>query len=293
MRQRRSNPAIVYLKDPKVVEGPEDLVRDYAQYLLKEAGAYQLPIRLAAIRRYYEFSVYYQRLPQEDRGCITDDLRIYLNAADRPTVRQFTLAHEFMEVLFFALKEGAADAWMSDQLFEALQRSKESLCDAGAAELLMPLVLFRELVSQSPISLQWAQEIAAYCNLSLMAILRRIVETGLSPIALVIWSYKYSPNEFVPSIIGQGNLFGSMEEMDPPKKMRVVRCFISPDLQFYIPRDKSVPLTSAIYQAFVDGVTTADFEEIDLVGIRGCYFIESFPYNVTGERQVMSLIHLS
>lgn len=268
-------------------------MRGYAHYLLREAGAYRLPIKLAAISRYFNFPVHYRQLPQEDRGCITDDLRIYLNAADRSAVQQFTLAHEFMEVLFFALKEGAADAWMSDSLFEALQEHKEVLCDAGAAELLMPLPLFKEFVSQSPLSLQWAQEISAYCRLSLTAILRRIVKTGLSPLALVMWRYKHSPKEFVPSMVGQGNLFGPMEEMDPPKKMRVERWFISPGLQCYIPRDKSVPLTSSIYRAFVEGVATADFEELDLVGIRGFYFVESLPYTVTGERQVMSLIHLS
>jgi Zn-dependent peptidase ImmA (M78 family) len=291
--QHRGNPAIAYLKDPQDVESPEDLVRNYAHYLLREAGVYRLPIRLNAIRQHFNFLVHYRQLPQEDRGCITDELCIYLNAADRPTVRQFTLAHEFMEVLFFALKEGAADDWMSDSLFEALQKRKEALCDAGAAELLMPLPLFRAFVSQSPISLQWAQQIAAYCKLSLTAILRRIVETGLSPLALVIWRYKHSPNEFVPSRSGQGNLFGSMMVMDPPKKMRVDRWFISPGLELYIPREKSVPLTSSIYRAFVEGVATADSEEIDLVGIQGRYFVESLPYNVTGERQVLSLIHLS
>lgn len=293
MGKHRSNPALAYLQHPQDVESPEDLVRSYAHYLLKEAGVYRLPIKLAAISRYFNFPVHYRQLPQADRGCITDDLRIYLNAADRSTVQQFTLAHEFMEVLFFALKEGAADDWMSDPLFEALQKRKEVLCDAGAAELLMPLPLFRAFVSQSPISLQWAQEIATYCKLSLMAILRRIVETSLSPIALVMWRYKHSPKEVVPSMIGQGNLFGSIEEMDPPKKMRVDRWFTSPDLQCYIPRDKSVPLTSSIYRAFVEEVATADFEEIDLVGIQGRYFVESLPYNVTGERQVLSLIHLS
>ncbi len=280
MEQHRRNPALAYLQHPQNVASPEDLVRGYAHYLLKEAGEYRLPIKLAAISRYFNFPVHYRQLPEGDRGCITDDLRIYLNAADRSTVQQFTLAHEFMEVLFFALKEGAADDWMSDPLFEALQMRKEVLCDAGAAELLMPVPLFRKFVSQSPISLQWAQEIAAYCRLSLTAILRRIVETDPSLLALVMWRYKHSPKQFVPSMIGQGNLFGSMDEMDPP------------NLQCYIPRDKSVPLTSSIYRAFVEGVATADFEEIDLVGIRGFYFVESFPYTVTGERQVMSLIHL-
>jgi IrrE N-terminal-like domain len=292
LEQYRSNPAIAFLKNPQDIECPEDLVRGYAHYLLKEARVYQLPIKLDVIRHHFNFPVHYQQLPPEERGCITDDLRIYLNAGDRSTVQQFTLAHEFMEVLFFALKEGAADDWMSDQLFEALQKRKERLCDAGAAELLMPLPLFREFVSQSPVSLKWAQEIAFYCKLSLMAILRQIVESDLSPMALIFWSHKHRPKEFVPSKIGQGNLFGSMEEMDPPKKMRVDRCFISPGLQLYVPRDKSVPLTSSIHRAYVEGVTTAEFEEIDLVNIRGRYFVESLPYNVTGERQVMSLIHL-
>jgi Zn-dependent peptidase ImmA (M78 family) len=277
LEQHQSNPAITFLKDPQNVESPEQLMQNYANYLLKEANIHQFPVKLTTIRRRFPFPIYAKRLPQESRGCITDSLRIFLNSTDRSTVQQFTLAHEFMEMLFLALKDGAADNWMSDQLFEDLQKCKESLCDVGAAELLMPLPFFREFVSQFPISFTWVQEIATRCQLSLMAILRRIVETSLSPLAMIIWCYKRKPKE----------------RRDLPKKMRVERWFLSPDLKCYIPHGKSVPPASSIYRAFFEKRVIADFEEINLKGIHGHYFIEAFPYNISGKHQVISLIHLS
>lgn len=276
MEQSQSNPAIAFLENSQDVECSEQLMKNYARYLLKEANIRQFPVRLTTLKEHFPFPVHTKHLPQESRGCITDTLRIFLNSKDRSSVQQFTLAHEFMEMLFFALKEGIADSWMTDQLFVDLQKRKEFLCDIGAAELLMPLPFFREFVSQSPISFAWIREIALHCKLSLMAVLRRIVETSLTPLAMVIWRYKHK----------------AKERKDCPKKMRVERWFISPSVKCYIPTGKSASATSAVYRAFRENKEIAEFEQIDLTSIHGNYFMESLPYSVKGERLVISLIHL-
>lgn len=286
----RSNPAIAFLRTRRDVTADE-LVEHYASFLLHEASAYQLPVQLDRVREHFALPVRHLTLAADQRGFTTDDLRIYLNADDWPTVQKFTLAHEFMEVLFFALKDGYADEWMSDEVFTTLLDHKERFCDKGAAELVMPLPLFADLVAKQPMSFQRAQGIAAHCEVSLTAALWRMIEVDLVPMVYVIWRHTNSPTEFVPSQVGQGNLFGPPEAMDPPKKMRVHRVFAPPGTPF-IPVAKSAPIESSIHRAFAEDSATSGMEALDLVGVRGRYLVESRPFTADGERRVMSLIHL-
>ena len=136
------NPAVDFLKRP-YTGSPEQLIQLYARFLLHTSGAYQLPVPLERVHGYFGFSVQ-EQTPLEQHGLTTEDLRIFLNADDRPTVQKFTLAHELIEIFFFALKDGAADEWMSDEMFTTLCDNKERFCDRGAAELVMPLPHFQQ-----------------------------------------------------------------------------------------------------------------------------------------------------
>ncbi len=130
------NPAVDFLKKP-YTGSPERLIQLYARFLLHTSGAYQLPVPLERVHGYFGFSVQDQTT-LEQHGLTTEDLRVFLNADDRPTVQKFTLAHELIEIFFFALKDGAADEWMSDEMFTELCNNKERFCDRGAAELCLP-----------------------------------------------------------------------------------------------------------------------------------------------------------
>ncbi len=144
------NPAVDFLKKP-YTGSPEQLIQKYARFLLHSSGAYQLPVPLERVHGYFGFSVQDQT-SLEQHGLTTEDLRIFLNADDRPTVQKFTLAHELIEIFFFALKDGAADEWMSDDMFTILCDNKERYCDQGAAELIM-LYLTSNSLQQSSLSL--------------------------------------------------------------------------------------------------------------------------------------------
>ncbi len=148
------NPAVDFLKKPHTGSS-EQLIEQYARFLLHTSGACRLPVPLERVHRYFGFSVQDQT-PLEQHGLTTEDLRIFLNADDRPTVQKFTLAHELIEIFFFALKDGAADEWMSDEMFTMLCDNKERFCDRGAAELVMPFPHFQQLAvpttSLSPFS---------------------------------------------------------------------------------------------------------------------------------------------
>lgn len=285
------NPAIGFLKQGHRCTA-EQLVRKYASYLLHEANAYRLPVNLELIRKHFGLPATQRKSLPGQRGLVNkDDLRIYLNADDPLTVQQFTFGHEYIELLFLALNMDDADSWVDDVLYENLVEKKERLCDAGAAELLMPLALFREVVPR-PLHLTWAQHLAESLQLSLTATLWRVFETELVEAVLVIWRYGHAPREFVPSVAHQLNLFGAMEAMDPPRKLRVLKKFAPSSDDHFIPQNKSAPSESSIYQAYDEVVATSGFDTLDLVGLKGTYFVESFPFDARGERHVMSLIHL-
>ena len=284
------NQATTFLRTPRD-ENAEDIVRAFARYLIDETASRTLPVSLNTIRKYLNLPVRREQLPGQ-RGFTTDDLHIYLNADDRETVQKFSLAHEFMEVMFLAIEAGQADKWLSDDVLIELTKRKETLCEMGAAELVMPGHLFRELVCQQPVTLARACALAEECKVSLTATLWRIIEMDLAPLVLIVWRRKHKPTEFVPSIVGQMTFLDSPEAMDPPKKMRVERVFVSPTFRGFIPTGKSVPATSIIDQAFSSGAPTSGIDALDVGPLCGHYYVEAKPVHVDGERRVMSLIYL-
>jgi len=284
------DPVVAFLLEPRPGSA-DDLVRAFARYLIDQTACYSLPISLNTVRKFLKLPVRRVPLPGQ-RGLTTDDRRIFLNADDRRTVQKFTLAHEFMEVLFLAIEAGKADDWIEDDVLAACHDRKETLCDIGAAELIMPLHLFSAMVGQGPVTLPWACDIATQCQVSLTATLWRIIEHGLAPRIMIVWQYKHKPREYVPSVVGQLNFFGPPELMDPPKKMRVERVFVPPTFHDFIPTNKSVPAASVINCAFREGVNADGIDDLDVGPLRGRYFVEAMPFSVEGERRVLSLIHL-
>jgi hypothetical protein len=273
-KQYVGNPAVDFLKEAHL-GGPDAIIQGYAQFLLHTSGAYRLPVPLSRVHRYFGFPVHHHRLAADQQGFTTEDLSIYVNSEDWPTRQKFTLAHELMEVLFTC--------------FATLCDDKERYCNKGAAELIMPLPLFQDVVGLRPISLEWAQEVAERCRVSLKATLCRMIETGLTPTVLIIWHCKNSPRELrsQPSMRTNQGGKGTI----PPKKMRVAGVFSPPGFA-YIPPDKSVAPGSSIHQTYIDGFPKSAEEELDLVGLRGRYLVESRAFVAGGERRVMSLIHL-
>jgi hypothetical protein len=55
-----------------------------------------------------------------------------------------------MEVMFLAIEAGQADKWLSDDVLIELTKRKETLCEMGAAELVMPGHLFVSWYASNP-----------------------------------------------------------------------------------------------------------------------------------------------
>jgi IrrE N-terminal-like domain len=99
--------------------------------------------------------------------------------------QRFTEGHELMELLFDA----------QDRVTQELQLQpwpaarKEKLCDAGAAELLMPKQSFQRHLQHLGTSLATGQSLSRLYQTSLMATLIRMVELTGGEHALICWQF--------------------------------------------------------------------------------------------------------
>lgn len=204
--EQHRDPVSAFLRVPRHGTAA-DIVREFARYVLDETSCRTLPTSLNAICKHLRLPVTRQPLLGQ-RGFTTEDRRIYLNADDRETVQKFTAAHEVMEILSLTIDGGVADEWMPDAVIAEFTDRKERLCELGAAELVMPTHLFHEVVAQKAVDLAWVREIATRCQVSLTATVWRIIELDLAPLIFIVWQHKHKPTEYVPSQVGQLNLFG-------------------------------------------------------------------------------------
>jgi hypothetical protein len=126
------------------------------------------------------------RVPLEDQqGILLNSATgtILIREGD-PIVRQrFTEGHELMELLF----DAQADVAKELNLVGWEEARKEKLCDAGAAELLMPKVLFRSHIRHLGTSMGTARSLSRIYNTSLIATLIRMVELTIGEVAIGLW----------------------------------------------------------------------------------------------------------
>lgn len=74
--------------------------------------------------------------------------------------------------------------------------------------------------------------------------------------------------------------------------MRVERILKPPGLGAYIPKHKSMTDGSVVHRCFLDGEAARGWEDVELGGLTGRFFVEAVPFAADGQRRVMSLIHL-
>jgi hypothetical protein len=126
------------------------------------------------------------RVPLEDQqGILLNSLTgmILIREGD-PIVRQrFTEGHELMELLF----DAQADVAQELNLPNWDEARKEKLCDAGAAELLMPKSLFRSHIQHLGTSMKTARSLSRIYHTSLIATLIRMVELTHGDYAIALW----------------------------------------------------------------------------------------------------------
>jgi transcriptional regulator with XRE-family HTH domain/Zn-dependent peptidase ImmA (M78 family) len=273
-----SHPGQLFVDTFGIVTKSEDVLH-YANYLREESGLdSEPPIDLMQI-----FSRFSLRAPA--RVALPGQFGLLVNArqgwvlthADDPeTRRRFTDAHELMEMLFATLPVTYQGGVRRIGGFS--EATKERLCNQGAAELLMPRASFLSRVERMGVSLQTASQLASEYQVSRTAALVHMALIGSGQHAVVLWRWKHKPRE----LRGQTGA---------PKRLRV-EWTLGHDRKQHIPTDQSLPDDSCIVQSARSGLPTEGRERLSLGRSEGWYRSENWPFQVNGEWQVLSLLHL-
>ena len=290
MNGNPDNPAIRYLASTVGGSSAEKFVTQYADYLLGTISCESLPVNLDTMVKHLNIKVHKVPLAGQ-RALSTSNLNILVEQDDRETVHRYSIAHEMIEFLFHALNEIRPN--LDQELLNDLLNRKESLCELGAANLLMPMKLFRNLVQRMGFSINTGKYLASFSRVSLTASLRRMLDTRIRKAVLIYFRFGNSSGEFIPSTVGQTNLFGPPQLMDPPKKLRVLRTFTSSYGEAgFVPNEKSIENNTSIFRCYETGRSISGHDDIDLVSVKGNFFVESIPVSFNGERRVLSLLYL-
>lgn len=216
---------------------------------------------------------------------------IMINSNDPPLRQRFSEGHELMELLFSSMPKGKG--WAARQKAGPFRLpAKERLCNEGAAELLMPRVSFVPRVCAAGVSYETARSLAPQYAVSVSAALVHMARVGPGRHAVVLWRMKNKPSEIHTKVPAeQLPLFGEPSSAMPVKRLRVEWSLAQPE-DVFIPSHKSVPEDSSVYRAWKDGILTIGRDLLDLGSTTGVFTCENWPFELEGERYVLSLMHL-
>jgi hypothetical protein len=108
--------------------------------------------------------------------------RIVVRADESPSAQRFTVAHELVEL---GLQLGCPALVARSHEHAGAKRAKERYCEAGAAEILLPLARVKETLSAGR-GIAGLLDLATLFGASLHATLRRLVDASPAPCAGLI-----------------------------------------------------------------------------------------------------------
>jgi hypothetical protein len=271
----------------------EDVLH-YANFLRDESGlSDEPPVDLAAVlQRFAMPPPLYASLPGQQAVLLDDEIGLMLINEDDPITRQrFSQAHELMECVFVAHAEAKDEEHPGVRFRDHV---KESLCEQGAAALLLPRSSFLKEVAGLGVSLDAASNLASLYQASLLATLFQMVRYAPGAHALVVWRLALKPEQerrLPPP--EQLPMFGPELVPSPQKELRVwwATCTEGEPTGF-IPKHKSIPRESLIFQAYDTPSLLSGEEFVNLGRVRGTCFVEAKRIKVGEEDCVVSLMHL-
>lgn len=289
-----THPGQLYLQKKKTIETIDDVLA-YAEFLRKEAGVDGLiPVDIKEIFAHFGIPEP-QTMPLPDlQGLLLDPERglMLINSTD-PAIRQkFTKAHELVELLFSQLPKSNNIIGQPNRIGGFKERTKESICNWTAANLLMPPNFVSEHIRKQGISFDSARIIAAICDVSLTAALVQLSRIGSDCHTVIFWRLKNKPSE-TKKKPNAGQLFlegFASQDLEPPKKLRV-EWALGGLSSLYIPKDKSIDDSSIIYKACESGNFTSGFEKLTFDERNYFWFrTENLPFRINNEQMIISLV---
>ena len=165
----------------------------------------------------------------------------------------------------------------------------ETLCDIGAAELLLPIPWFTNDAADRADRLRASSSWPIATRSRAEATVRRFAETHAFSLAALFFSWKLKPTEVSSFNPEQGNLYG----IDPTEEAWAARHlrldYAIPSGPFiatgiFLPKDKSLDPEGPLQQA-ANGICAEGEADLDLGVARGRYRVMAVPlYTPTDER---------
>jgi Zn-dependent peptidase ImmA (M78 family) len=156
-----------------------------ARALVNKVNPGSIPVSIEAYAAELGAKVRYDETmaPGED-GCSTilnGKLVIAVNAKDRPERQRFTVCHEVAHAVLGLPSEHDAASWSYTR-----RPPNEVICDAFAAELLLPFSLFKPYVEKAEIGFKAVASLANLFEASLAAAASRFATVTSSPCAYIL-----------------------------------------------------------------------------------------------------------
>lgn len=294
-----THPSVHALMDGEnPARAPEDVVRERARELVRQARAYgwggpPFDPQVLAECHGIKTSVAPSGLQQDAlvRPLPSGLLEIVYSPEAPLTRRNFSVCHEIAHTIFpdcFEVVRYRRDRRSFDP-----DRELELLCDIAAGELLMPAEEFAAELSLQGFSAASILALAGSYKASPEAAVRRAVYLAEDAWVAVFLSERHKPSE--KASVGQ-SAFDFLDA--PPEKLRADYCVASGGSNpFLVPRHKSAPDTSCAYQVLRGGgvATAAEERWTGAGGTEVAAYVEalSLPSAVGAPARVVALLRLS
>lgn len=232
--------------------------------LLEEAEVHAAPVDLPTVASFQGVRDI-QKLPMHHAGRLVPlpdgGLHIQVNEAHSRGKQNFTVGHEVCHTLFPSY--GARPRFVEDHVTGAYERNQEEeyLCDVGAAELIMPMALFRPMAAEQGFNLDTVARQAELFRTSREAAAIRLVQTDLWPCAMAVWHLSHKPTE--RPRIGHPTLPG-FETSVPEKKIRLRYAVASSTFGHYLHKHLSAAPDGILARCYLQGESAYGEEQLTL-----------------------------
>jgi len=168
----------------------------------------------------------------------SDGYVIKVNEKHHPVKQNFSCAHEIGHILLRELKIELDTENIGYRTFNpqargiAISKARERLCEAAAAELLMPEAIFRKFLSNFGISVNSIEPLAHIFRTSIQATAFRIAEVSTEPCLILRWQ---------------------LWPINKPKGFRLIRCVGPEKKSRAMPLHTFVKHPSTLYKAYENG----------------------------------------
>jgi Predicted Zn peptidase len=203
----------------------------------------------------------------------------------------FTLCHEISHTLFPDCAQMIRFRNTNRAKFDP-EREVEFLCDIGAAEMLLPSPFFENDFKLEGISLRSVNKLSDQYNASREAIIRRIPSTNLEPCAVVYLGLGFNKEE-LKSFNNPDLPFDNAELAKPQPKIRIRKVHASESFRTFLPRNKSVPNNSKLYDLLTgeEYISTTEAWDISGFGKRHIEAVRLYNYVKSNRLGILALVH--